>query len=202
MNYTLLLVPFFASLASWLMIKFAIKSIFRPYKPISIAGFTYQGVLPKARPAIAAEAAHAISREILQSAFINEKLSGPETLAKAMPAIEAHIDNFLNHKLKEAIPVISMFIGEKITSQLKELFLEELKELFPSIMSQFIGNLSQSGDLEAEIAVKLHSISTERTEALFYERFGREVRKAEVTFAVGGLLAGIVQLLLTLMILS
>lgn len=202
MNYALLLVPLVASLASWLMIRFAIKNIFRPHKPIRIAGFTFQGVLPKARPAIAAQAAHAISREILQSAFINEKLSGPETLEKAMPVIETHIDNFLNHKLKEAIPVISMFIGEKITNQLKELFLEELKELFPSIMSQFIGNLSQSGDLEAEIAVKLQAISTERTEVLFYERFGKAVRKAEITFAVGGLLTGIIQLLLTLMILS
>ena len=95
-----------------------------------------------------------------------------------------------------------MFIGEKITNQLKELFLEELKELFPSIMSQFIGNLSQSGDLEAEIAVKLQAISTERTEVLFYERFGKAVRKAEITFAVGGLLTGIIQLLLTLMILN
>jgi uncharacterized membrane protein YheB (UPF0754 family) len=202
MNYALLLVPLLASLASWLMIRFAIKGIFRPHKSISIAGVRFQGVLPKARPAIAAEAAHAISGEILQSAFINEKLSGPETLEKAMPAIETHIDNFLNHKLKEAIPVISMFIGEKITNQLKELFLEELKELFPSIMSQFIGNLSQSGDLEAEIAVKLQAISIERTEALFYERFGKAIRKAEIIFAVGGLLTGIVQLLLTLMILS
>lgn len=202
MHYTLLLIPFLAAFASWLMIRLTIKSIFRPYQPFRIAGFSIQGLFPKMKEEITGVTANDISNEILRSSFINEKLTGPETLEKAMPAIEAHIDNFLQHKLKEAIPVISMFIGEKITSQLKELFLEELKELFPSIMSQFIGNLSQSGELEKEIAVKLQSISIEQTEALFYERFGNTLRKAETIFAVGGLLAGIIQLWLTLIILN
>jgi uncharacterized membrane protein YheB (UPF0754 family) len=202
MNYALLIVPLFAAIAFWLMIKLAIKSLFRPYKPTRIAGINIQGILPRIKGEMTASAAHAISNEIHHSDFVNEKLSGPETLEKAMPAIEAHIDNFLQHKLKEAIPVISMFIGEKITHQLKELFLEELKELFPSIMSQFIGNLSQSGELEKEIAVKLQSISTEKTEMFFYKRFRNTLRKAEVFFAVGGFLAGIVQLILTLLLLN
>lgn len=202
MNYTLFLVPVFAAIASWLMIKLVVKSLFRPYKPTSILGFAVQGLLPMIKEEMSTSTARAISREILESSFINEKLTGRETLQKAMPAIETHIDHFLQHKLKEAIPVIAMFIGEKITSQLKELFLEELKELFPSIMSQFIGNLSQSGELEKEIAVKLRSISIEQAEQLFYKRFGNTVRKVEVTFAIGGLLAGIIQLGLTLIILK
>ena len=103
---------------------------------------------------------------------------------------------------KEAIPVISMFVGEKIISQLKELFLEELKELFPSIMSQFIGNLSQSGDLKREIVLKLQSVSIAETEIFFLNRFRKQLRKTEVGFAVAGFISGIIQLLLTLMILK
>lgn len=202
MNYTLLIVPFFAAIVSWLMIKLAIKSLFRPHKPLTVAGIVIQGILPRFKDEMSASIAHTISNEVLNSAFLNEKLTGPQTLEKAMPAIETHIDNFLQHKLKEAIPVISIFIGEKITSQLKELFLEELKELFPSIMSQFIGHLSQSGELEKEIAVKLQSVSIEQTERLFYKRFGNTIKKAEAIFAVGGLLAGIIQLLITLVILN
>jgi len=202
MNYTLLLIPFFAAFASWLMVKIAIWSFFRPYKPVNILGIKWQGTLPASRTSFIENAAHILSTEILKSDLINNKLTGVETLQKAMPVIETHIDNFLNKKLKEAIPVISMFVGEKIINQLKELFLEELKELFPSIMSQFIGNLSQSGELEKEIAVKLQSISTEQTEALFYQRFGKAIRKIEVSFAVGGLLVGVIQLLITLLILE
>jgi len=202
MNYTLLLIPFFAAFASWLMVKIAIWSFFRPYKPVKILGIKWQGTLPASRTSFIENAAHILSTEILKSDLINNKLTGVETLQKAMPVIETHIDNFLNKKLKEAIPVISMFVGEKIINQLKELFLEELKELFPSIMSQFIGNLSQSGDLKREIVLKLQSVSIAETEIFFLNRFRKQLRKTEVGFAVAGFISGIIQLLLTLMILK
>ena len=200
MNYTLLFIPFFAAFASWLMIRIALWSLFKPYTPVNIIGIKLHGILPKAKTSIIAYVAHELNKEILSSDLINKKLTGVETLEKAMPAIEAHIDNFLNKKLKEAIPIISMFIGEKITAQLKELFLEELKELFPSVMSQFIGNLSQSGELEKEIVLKLQTISMAETETFFYQKFRSTLRKAEIGFASGGLVAGIIQLLLTLML--
>jgi uncharacterized membrane protein YheB (UPF0754 family) len=202
MNSTLLLLPFFAAFASWLMVKIAIRSFFRPYKPLNILGIKWQGILPASRTSFIEKTAHILSTEILKSDLINNKLTGVETLQKAMPVIETHIDNFLNKKLKEAIPVISMFVGEKIISQLKELFLEELKELFPSIMSQFIGNLSQTGDLEREIVLKLQSVSMAETEIFFLTRFRKQLRKAEVGFAIAGFISGIIQLLLTLMILK
>jgi hypothetical protein len=186
MNYTLLFVPLVAAAASWLMIKIATR-------------YFLHTIFKKKNELIAA-AAHALNSEIIRLDFINKKLTSAETLYKAMPAIEAHIDNFLHKKLKEAIPVISMFIGEKITAQLKELFLEELKDLFPSVMSQFIGNLSQSGELEKEIALKLQTISIAETKAFFYQKFRGPLRKAELGFACTGLLAGIIQLLLTLML--
>jgi len=186
MNYTLLFVPLVTAAACWLMIKIAIRYFLH--------------TIFKKKNELTAIAAHALNTEIIKSDLINKKLTSAETLEKAMPAIEAHIDHFLHKKLKEAIPVISMFIGEKITAQLKELFMEELKELFPSVMSQFIGNLSQSGSLEKEIALKLQSVSRAETEAFFYQQFRGMLRKAEFGFATGGLLAGFIQLLLTLML--
>lgn len=191
MNNALFLVPLIGALASWLMIKIAINSIFRK-----------NGLLHRLKTSSSAEIAKALSAEILESSLITDKLTSEQTLENAMPAIERHIDNFLNHKLKEAIPVISMFVGEKIISQLKELFLQELKELFPSVMSQFIGNLSQSGELEKEIEVKLQTISIEQSRQLFYNRFGESVKKLELSFAIAGLIAGFAQLGVTLLILA
>ena len=191
MNNALFLVPLIGALASWLMIKIAINSIFRK-----------NGLLNRLKTSSSAEIAKALSAKILGSSLIAEKLTSEQTLENAMPAIERHIDNFLNHKLKEAIPVISMFVGEKIISQLKELFLQELKELFPSVMSQFIGNLSQSGELEKEIEVKLQTISIEQSRQLFYNRFRKSVKKLELSFAIAGLIAGFAQLGVTLLMLA
>jgi hypothetical protein len=35
------------------------------------------------------------------------------------------------------MPIISMFIGDKTIAQLKEVFLEELAQIFPSLLSEF-----------------------------------------------------------------
>jgi hypothetical protein len=35
------------------------------------------------------------------------------------------------------MPIISMFIGDKTIAQLKEVFLEELAQIFPALLSQF-----------------------------------------------------------------
>ena len=48
-----------------------------------------------------------------------------------MPFLEGHVDYFLKEKLGEQMPMIKMFVGEKILEQMKEIFLDELKEFFP-----------------------------------------------------------------------
>ncbi|MBG9374886.1 hypothetical protein I5907_01460 [Panacibacter sp. DH6] len=191
MNNALFLVPLIAALASWLMIRISIRSI-----------FWKNGLLARVKGPLAASIASALNKEILNSSLLTQQLTSEKTLENAMPVIETHTDHFLNHKLKEAIPVISMFVGEKIISQLKELFLQELKELFPSVMSQFIGNLSQSGSLEQEIVLKLHTISISASRQLFYRRFGQSIRNIEFIFAAAGLVAGFIQLAITLLILA
>ena len=200
MNPSLLLAPLVSAIFFWLIFKLGLKSLFRPYKPMRMAGITLQGTLSKNRQAIIQSLAHAMSDEILQSELLTQKLAGRETLQKALPMIDAHIDHFLNHTIKTAIPAISIFIGDKITAQLKDLFLLELEELFPSVMSQFIGNLSHNKELEEQIAVNLNKISVETIEQRFYKTFAREIRKTEIKFAFLGLVAGLLQLLITLVL--
>jgi len=47
------------------------------------------------------------------------------------------LDSFFKERLTEKMPIISMFIGEKTITQLKEVFIEELQTLFPDLISQF-----------------------------------------------------------------
>jgi len=197
MNYTLLLIPVLSSFLVWLIFRIAVACIFHPLNPINFAGIKWQGLLPKNKQLIAAGVSAVISKEIINAKDISAKLTSPESLQKVMPSIEAHIDNFLNKKLKEAIPIITMFIGDKITQQLKELFLQELEELFPSVMSQIIGDLSQSDHLEKEINLKLQNISVAEMESRFYNSFKSELKKAELFFAAGGFIAGAIQLSIT-----
>lgn len=195
-----LLIPVIAAIASWLMIRLFIRYFFKPVPVVKLAGISLQGILPKNQKQIAASVAAAITKELLNADTISKKLSGPETLQKAMPEIEAHIDHFINVKLKESLPVISMFIGESVTRQLKELFMKELEELFPSVMSQFIKGLEQNNEIENEIEAKILAIPIPVIEENFYRIFKKELVKIEVGFAIAGFITGIVQLIILLLV--
>jgi uncharacterized membrane protein YheB (UPF0754 family) len=198
MQPALLLTPIIPAIICWLLIKFMISYLFKPANPMKFLSINFHGFLPQHKNAIAIAVAKQIRKELINENFLHQKLTHADTLQKAMPLIEAHIDNFLNHKLKQAIPVISMFVGEKITYELKQLFLKELEELFPSVMSQFISDLSHSEELEQEIVVKLTGIQIETIEQNFYRTFRKEINKIELMFALAGLLAGIIQLIIIL----
>lgn len=194
-----LLIPVISALASWLMIRLFIRHFFRPTGIVKILGGSVQGVIPENKKQIAAVVAAAVNKELLNADSIHKILSRPETLQRAMPEIDVHIDHFINVKLKESLPVISMFIGESVTKQLKDLFMKELEELFPSVMSQFIDGLEQSNEIEHEIETKILSIPTAAIEATFYRIFKKELIKVELGFAAAGFITGIIQLLILLL---
>ena len=189
--------PLIPAFICWLLAKFIVRYLFKPLRPVKVLGMNFHGILPKYQNELAVSIAEMISSEILQDNFLKERLAHTDTLQRAMPVIEIHIDNFLNIKLKAEIPAISIFVGEKIINQLKELFLKELEELFPSVMSQFIGDLSQKEELKQEMVVKLSGIQIDDIEAKFYRAFRNEINKIEFTFALGGLIAGVIQLIIT-----
>jgi uncharacterized membrane protein YheB (UPF0754 family) len=196
----LFLIPIIPAITCWLLIRFFIKYFFRPLQPVKIAGINFWGILPHNKEFIVNTLSQIVRKELLNSNVLRDKLTGPDTLQKTMPVIEMHIDNFLNIKLKDAIPVISMFVGDKIMKQLKELFMKELEELFPSVMSQFISGLSQSKELEKEIVVKLNGIQIATIENRFYQTFKKELKRIEFIFALIGLTAGILQLIIILIV--
>ncbi|HXL58786.1 MAG TPA: hypothetical protein VN958_21130 [Chitinophagaceae bacterium] len=202
MHPALFFTPLIPAIICWLLIKFSIKYFFKPLHPVKILGNSFRGILPHKKEFIVKSLSQIISDELLNADMLKEKLTDPEILQKAMPVIETHIDNFLNVKLKESIPVIGMFIGDRITKQLKDLFMKELEELFPSVMSQFMSDLSQSKNLEHEIVVKLDSIQIETVENRFYQTFKKELKRIEFTFAFIGLAAGIFQLIIILIVLK
>jgi uncharacterized membrane protein YheB (UPF0754 family) len=196
----LYLIPLIPAVACWLLFKLQIKYLFRPLAPLNVAGLKLQGLLPHHKQEFVNTLSQKIYEEI-GDAEILQQLAGADTLEKVKPLIESHIDTFLHDKLKTAMPVVGMFIGEKISARLKELFMQELEDLFPSVMSQFIGGLSHSDQLRNEIVVKLSDIQIDTLEEGFYDGFKKELFIGELFFAFVGLAAGVIQLAITIALL-
>jgi uncharacterized membrane protein YheB (UPF0754 family) len=194
----LYLIPFISAFIGWFTNWIAIKMLFHPREPKKILGLTFQGIFPKRQQQFAEKLGQLVSNELLSFSDIEQKITNPENIAKLMPYVEGHIDQFLRVKLAEQMPVISMFIGDKTIHQLKSVFITELEHLFPVIMQNYMGNLKQELDLEKIVTNKVSQFSSDKLENILNAIMSKEFRFVEIIGGVLGFLIGLIQVLLTI----
>lgn len=199
MNYWLLLIPVISAFIGWVTNWVAIKMLFHPREPKKILGITFHGIFPKRQQQFAEKLGKLVSAEFLSFNDIEQKISNPDNLKKVMPMIETHIDDFLRIRLKEQMPMISMFIGDKTINNLKEVFMLEIEGLFPKVMKQYAGNLKSELDLEQIVTAKVAAFSSDKLEEVLYQIMSKEFRFVEVIGAVIGFIIGALQVLITVL---
>jgi uncharacterized membrane protein YheB (UPF0754 family) len=190
-------IPFISAFIHWLTIWMALKLLFHPRHPKKILGFTLHGVFPKRQRQIAESLGRIVGQELLSFGDIEQTITLPANVQRILPLAEEHIDHFLRVKLKETMPMISMFIGDKTIGQLKTVFMTELEELFPVIMKNYVANLRHDLDLERIVVEKIAGFSADRLESLLNEFLTKEFRFVEIIGAALGFLIGLLQIALT-----
>lgn len=193
---TILLSAFTGWITTWI----AIKMLFHPRRPLKCMGMTIQGIFPKNQRLIAEKLGQVVSKELLSFSEIEQKVTSPENLEKLKPEIEAHIDVFLNEKIKEVFPMLSMFIGEKTIAQLKAAFLSELENLFPVLMKGYMAKLQHDLDLEKIVTEKVAGFSSEKLEDILQQITKKEFQFLEVIGGVFGFLIGLIQVTATFLL--
>lgn len=199
MSYWLLLLPVISAFIGWFTNWIAIKMLFHPREPRNFLGLKIQGIFPKRQEKFAEKLGKLVSNELLSFSDISEKLTNPDNLAQLTPHVEEHIDQFLKVKLKETMPMISMFIGEKTIAQLKTVFMDELQLLFPVLMQKYSDTLSSQLDLEALVTQKVKAFSSDKLEQILQEIMAKEFRFIEILGGVLGFLIGLLQVGITLL---
>jgi uncharacterized membrane protein YheB (UPF0754 family) len=199
MSVWLFTIPLISAFIGYFTNWVAIKMLFHPKEPIRVLGLTFQGIFPKRQQQFGEKLGKLVSSEFLSFGDIEKKISDPHNLDKLMPAVEIHIDHFLQHKLPQAFPMIAMFIGEKTIATLKTAFMEELTGLFPTLMQRYAGVLREDLDLETIVVNKVSKLSSDKLEDLLYQIMAREFRFVELIGAVLGFLIGLVQVGITLL---
>ncbi len=199
MNWTSAIIIILLSIfAGWFPMWILVKMLFHPRTPVKILGFTIQGIFPKKQKLIAEKLGQVVGKVLFSFSEIEKKVTSPENLEKLRPEIEAHIDNFLNNKLKEVFPMLSMLIGEKTISQLKAAFLLELENLFPVLMKGYMTKLQQDLDLEKIVTEKVASFPPEKLENILHRITKNEFKFLEISGAVLGFFIGVVQVLVNI----
>jgi uncharacterized membrane protein YheB (UPF0754 family) len=187
------LTPLFCALAGWLGIRLLLRLLFRPAEPKRVLGIKVQGIIPANQPQIAEAIGKTVANDLLRLDTIAEKMQDPVQIAALMPGIEAHIDAFLQQRLKEKIPVLAMFLSDSVLQMIRGSLLDEIAALLPTVIGQYTQGLSTSLNIEEKVREKLGEFPAARLEAMMQERFGRELRLAGMLGAGAGFLLGLVQ---------
>jgi len=138
MNF--ILIPLMTALFAWLLTWSFVKLLFFPYHPIKLFGYKWEG------------ACYPLIQQLSLDKFLGPDQIGKK-LDQVMPFIDSKLDDFFRNKIGEKLPMISMFIGDKTIAQLKAVFLEELSNLFPSLITQFSQSLE--ADFKANYKQKM-----------------------------------------------
>jgi len=134
----LLLLPILVASFGWLISWGFIKLLFFPHQSIRMGGRQWQSLFAKK------------AGQISISQLLPE-LTQADSFQKILPFIDAKLDEFFKERLVQKMPIISMFIGDKTIAQLKEVFLEELAQIFPSLLSEFTQTTASAFLLNIEI---------------------------------------------------
>lgn len=182
MTYLFLLVPLVSALLGWLFCQWGLTVLVR-------------GIIAN-RTSLATKAGEFAAQRLQGSLNLSEKLGDPSLLDNAMPVIEQHIDEFLQVKLKEEMPMISMFIGNKTTDKLKEVFINQLRQLFPSIMGQLAGNLQERFNVQALVTKGLTEQPPAELRAGIRKALAQPAARIRLAGLIAGLAIGLINVLL------
>jgi len=189
--------PFIAAFTGWFTTWIAFFMLFHPRKPIRLFGMTIQGIFPKRQQTFANKLGSVVANELLHFDEIAMHIKNPGELDAVLPDIEKHIDIFLQERLKEKLPVISMFVGQGTMDKIKEGLMEEIKVMLPQVIEKFADNLSSRIDIQKMVTEKVAGFSSDKLEEILQAVMKKEFRFVELVGGVLGFLIGVVQLALS-----
>lgn len=191
MEFLYIIIPVLIICGFILFSRLIFSCLFYPKNAIMIGGIKLQGILPSKIPILIDQLKSDILLSIPSVEEFEKKLTDPSNTEKVLALADIHIDNFLRNKLKEKIPVVSMFIGDKTITQLKSVFMEELEELFPSVIKTYLSGLKNNIDPVNFIAKYLDENLQNKIYSIIKKEINNSISILIISSAIFGLFIGI-----------
>jgi len=188
--------PFVSALIGWVTNFVAVKMLFHPRVPLNLGFMKVQGVFPKRKDKLAERLGKIVGQELFNISDIKENLLHDENKQAIISVIEVRIDKFLREKLKEAVPMIAMFISDDLIEKIKATLMAEFENSLPEIMDTFSQKLEEKVDIEEIVKDKVNNFSMEKLEDIMFSIMKKEFKFIELVGAILGFLIGMVQIAL------
>jgi uncharacterized membrane protein YheB (UPF0754 family) len=192
-TWRLLLLPFAGLLIGWLTNYLAIKMLFHPKKPIKLGLVSIQGVFPKRQDALGDKLGEVVSKELISTNEILDKVSAEVKGEEVHGIVERRIGEGLE-KLIAGIPMASMFIDASMKQMARKAILDEFVEGLDEWMAGLKPRMEQNLDVKAIVKEKVSKFSSDKLEEVLYLIMKREFRFIEFAGGVLGFLIGCLQI--------
>ena len=156
----------------------------------------FHRLLPRRREQLVRQIAAAAAGFMPDAEALEAMVANPAHFEQLRPVVEEQIDHFLRVKLKQSMPVVGMFVGDRTIGQLKEVFVTELESIFPTVMKKYAAGLAGEFDVQRLIGDKLLAIPPETLVQQVEGALKNERAALQRLGLLSGLLTGTVALLL------
>lgn len=161
-----------------------------------LLNFIFRNLYPARQQQLATQLGTTVAKDLFNLQAIADKVKDPSILKEVAPFIDQHIDEFLQVKLKEKLPVISMFVSDGMLDKIKEGLTEEIELLLPQLLGQFADKMVAGMDVEKTVAAKISDLTASQLESVMYKNFGTQLRYFTMIGAAMGFLIACITLLL------
>ncbi|VFB15565.1 Protein of uncharacterised function (DUF445) [Urinicoccus massiliensis] len=188
-----LLVVVISALIGYTTNVLAIKSLFRPIRPVKLGPFRFQGLIPKRRFEVARSIGSMVASELLsQDDLISQIIDDQD---------EERFRKLLLEKIQkivlEKIAFLPLGFQDKILDTIEEKMDKESPKLFNEVKTLAEDHIRNKVDVGALIEEKINALDLERLEELILKISGKELRAIEWVGLLMGAGIGLIQGLLT-----
>ncbi|ANI89466.1 hypothetical protein A9P82_09275 [Arachidicoccus ginsenosidimutans] len=126
---------------------------------------------------------------------IKNSIASQDNVEKIIPELDKHIHEFIAVKVPKEMPMIAMFIGEKTTHQIKEIFMKELSALFPVVLSQYFDKVFSEEKLRKIAEQQLSGSSETSIAQALQQKYKPLLLKIKAIAFIFGLVLGVIFIL-------
>lgn len=191
--YTL---PIIAAITGWVTNYVAIKMLFHPKKKINLYFFSIQGIFPKRQALLAERLGKIVSSELFSFKDIKERFTSTSTALEINKVLDEKLEDFMEDKLKTAMPMLAMFLNKDAKAKIKETLHSEFQNILPDILNKYSEKLEKDIDVEEIVYQKVAAFSSEKLEQILFSIMKKEFKFIEILGGILGFMIGIIQLLI------
>lgn len=186
--------PLIAALTGYITNYIAIKMLFHPREKVKFLFLEIQGIFPKRQKTLAEKLGKIVAQELFSVEDVKAGLQKPGNAEEVTEIVDARLNDFLDNRLGEAMPMLAMFMNDELKLKIKTTLEAELQLILPELIDRFVNKIEEEVDVERTVYEKVVGFSTDKLEDILYSIMRKEFKFIELLGGILGFIIGLVQI--------